>query len=125
MSSLKVLRAMNLFLSALAGTIATLTLTSWTFPTAGSGGELGQLAAITGATVGGVTGLLSIAHLVLVFRLGHGRGRMLQTGVALCLILTFPVGTFYAAYALWVCWANPETRRHLAGAPRGVVFSRP
>ncbi len=121
MSSLNVLRGMNLVLSAIAGTVSVLALMTWTYPYLDAE-RTSQLAAFTGATVGGVTGVLAIAHLILVFRLGRGRGRSLQTLVALCLILTFPIGTFYAAYALYVCWANPETRRHLGGTePRPFV----
>ena len=42
--------------------------------------------------------------------LPQGRGRIPQTIVAIIVIIDFPVGTLYAAYALWVCWFNAETK---------------
>ena len=41
------------------------------------------------------------------------------TVLALALFVTFPIGTAYALYALWVCWANPTTRRHLGEETTG------
>jgi hypothetical protein len=55
--------------------------------------------------------LVECVLLVLAGRaVGQGRGRILQTVLAVLTIASFPVGTAYAIYALWVCWSNPPTR---------------
>ena len=39
-----------------------------------------------------------------------GKGRILQTILAILAVGNLPIGTIYGVYALWVCWANEETK---------------
>jgi hypothetical protein len=69
----------------------------------------------------GILGFVLIAcgalvHVILGFLVGSGRGRLLQTIFALVQLLSFPVGTLYALYALWVCWIDPESTRRFESA---------
>lgn len=48
-------------------------------------------------------------------QVGKGRGRILQTILAVMSIMNCPVGTAFAAYSLWACWANPETVAAFSG----------
>jgi len=90
----------------------------WTLP-AIEGTADSVLIAVLGALILLLVGGLGLACLLAALRLGRGRGRMLQTFLACSLLLTFPIGTIFAVYALWVCWAHPDVRRHLA--PRETV----
>lgn len=40
----------------------------------------------------------------------NGRGRIGQSALAPLHLLSFPVGTAYSLYALWVCWVNSPTK---------------
>lgn len=42
--------------------------------------------------------------------LKRGRGRTLQTVLAILTIASFPVGTAFGIYSLWVCWSHPPSR---------------
>ncbi|MCB9599352.1 MAG: hypothetical protein H6722_02375 [Sandaracinus sp.] len=125
MGHLTALRLANFALALLAMGTAAAVVHTWTMPVMnGEGGEVGL------AWLGGLGGMifagLGLAHVVVGLALGRGRGRGLQTLLALALIVTFPIGTVYALYALWVCWANPTTRRHLgddAPASSALVLS--
>lgn len=95
----------------------------WTLP-AVEGTTGFTLMALLGALILLLVGGLGVACLLAALRLGRGRGRMLQTFLACSLLLTFPIGTIFAVYALWVCWAQPDVRRHLApreAAPEAVA----
>jgi hypothetical protein len=43
-------------------------------------------------------------------RIGQGRGRNLQTVLAVLSMFNIPLGLLYGSYALWVCWFNDATR---------------
>ena len=45
---------------------------------------------------------------------GSGRGRVAQTFLAAMQIMSFPLGTVYAVYALWVCWVNEPSAKRFA-----------
>jgi hypothetical protein len=95
----------------------------WTLPAIEGTAEF-TLMAVLGALILLLVGGLGVACLLAALRLGRGRGRMLQTFLACSLLLTFPIGTIFALYALWVCWAHPDVRRHLApreAAPEPVA----
>jgi len=71
-----------------------------------------ELAVLAGSGFGGFL-VCAVSGLVLWLvgrKVAHGRARMLQTLAAVLSLSSFPVGTFYGAYALWVCWFNAETR---------------
>jgi hypothetical protein len=59
---------------------------------------------------------LAVAHAYAGFMVTAGRARHLQTVLATLHLANVPVGTAYAAYALWVCHMNDATR---------TVFDRP
>ncbi len=61
-------------------------------------------------------GALAFAHVYAGFMVTAGRARSLQTSLAMLHIANFPLGTLYAAYAIWVCWVDPQTT---------AVFDRP
>lgn len=48
-------------------------------------------------------------------QIGRGRGRVLQTVLAVIGVCNFPLGTAFAAYALWVCWIDDDTVAILSG----------
>ncbi len=91
----------------------------WTWPAVEGTAGASVLMAVLGALILLLVGGLGLACLLAALRLGRGRGRMLQTFLACSLLLTFPIGTVFALYALWVCWAHPDVRQHLA--PREPV----
>ena len=95
----------------------------WTMPSLEEVPGASALMAVVGGLVLVLMGGLGLACLAAAVRLGRGRGRMLQTFLACSLLLTFPIGTVFALYALWVCWAQPEVRRHLAPVEREPVRS--
>ena len=69
----------------------------------------------------GLAGLLLLLETVLLVvagrAVGQGRGRLLQTILAILQIASFPVGTAYGVYALWVCWSNGPTKAVFDGHP--------
>jgi hypothetical protein len=118
MGHLATLRVLNLGFALLALGTAAAVVHTWTLPFAsGTSDEVGL--ACLGGLGGALFAGLGLAHLVVGASLRRGRGRALQTVLALALFVTFPIGTAYAVYALWVCWANPTTRRHLGEETTG------
>ncbi len=64
----------------------------------------------------GIVGLIlcgsyAVAHTIAGFLVPSGRGRVLQTVLALLQAFSFPIGTVYCVYAIWICWFNDETKR--------------
>lgn len=74
----------------------------------GMGLGLGELV-ILGAAVGLVL-VLGVLYVVAASLVAKGRGRILQTVLAVMSLGSVPVGTAYGIYALWVCWMNEETK---------------
>lgn len=66
-------------------------------------------------------GGLGVAHVVVGYLVGSGRGRVLQTFLASTQLLSFPVGTLYSVYALWVCWAHEPSRVRFESANKPPV----
>ncbi|MBN2798369.1 MAG: hypothetical protein JXX28_04415 [Deltaproteobacteria bacterium] len=89
-------------LSALPGVSGSEQLTLWA--TGGLAGALGLLMLTEGA-------LLFLA----AQRVLHGRGRLLQSLVAVLNLGSIPTGLLFGLYALWVCWVNPESRASFEG----------
>ncbi len=54
---------------------------------------------------------LAAIHVVVGYLVGAHRGRIFQTFLALVHVTSFPVGTAYAVYALWLCWVHEPTRK--------------
>jgi hypothetical protein len=53
-----------------------------------------------------VVALLSAPHVYLGLVIEKGRGRVLQTVMAVLSLLNLPCGTLFGAFALWVCWGS-------------------
>ncbi len=66
---------------------------------------------IFGAFIGGFILVSVVVHGWVALALPDGRGRILQTILAVIHAANFPLGTGYAAWAGWLCWLNPETTR--------------
>jgi len=80
---------------------------------------LGYMSGDWGSMVFGIAGagvglVMFVVFALLYFmaskKVADGRGRILQTILAVFQIGNAPVGTAYGAYALWVCWFNEETK---------------
>jgi len=54
---------------------------------------------------------LGVLHLLTGFWVSAGRGRIAQTSLAILQLASFPVGTAYALYALWVVWVNDASAK--------------
>jgi hypothetical protein len=63
-----------------------------------------------------IGGALAYAHAYAGFMITAGRARHLQTALAMLHLPNVPLGTAYAAYALWVCHYNESSR---------TIFDRP
>jgi hypothetical protein len=111
---LTMVRLLDAGLGLLATAIGAAAFRLWSWPALAGAPDASGLMAVIGWLVALLVGGLGLACLVAAARLGRGRGRMLQTFLACSLLLTFPIGTVFALYALWVCWAQPDCRRHLA-----------
>jgi uncharacterized membrane protein YecN with MAPEG domain len=61
-------------------------------------------------------GALAYAHAYAGFMVTAGRARHLQTVLATMHLPNLPLGTAYGAFALWVCYFNPDTTK---------IFERP
>ncbi len=61
-----------------------------------------------------VLGLFALLHLVVGKGVENGRFRITQTILAVLNVSNFPLGMAYGVYALWVCWANDETKAAFA-----------
>lgn len=57
--------------------------------------------------------LLAVAAIAAFLAIrGSEATRIIQTGLALCLLLTFPIGTIYSLYALWACWSDTAHKKN-------------
>ncbi len=119
-----VLRTLNAFFAVLSLGVGATSFGLWTYPLLAEAPADGWMAAMGGLITVVMFGL-GAAHVTLALGMGEGRGRGLQTLLAIALLMTFPFGTAYALYALWVCWANPQTRRFMGGdIPVVAPFAR-
>ena len=69
---------------------------------------------ITGVSIGFAALIIFVLfalYIVAGRKVAVGRGRILQTILAVLAITNLPIGTIYGAYALWVCWMNEETKK--------------
>lgn len=58
-----------------------------------------------------LVGGLGVAHVVVGYLVGSGRGRVAQSLLASMQLMSFPVGTAYAVYALYVCWVDADSTK--------------
>ncbi|MBX3275489.1 MAG: hypothetical protein KF729_34840 [Sandaracinaceae bacterium] len=71
----------------------------------------GLLFVLAGVLAFLLVGGIGAAHVVVGYLVGSARGRVAQSLLASMQLMSFPFGTAYALYALWVCWLNAETSR--------------
>lgn len=112
MAHLRTLKLVNFVYGAYTFVIGTLFLLFfvlpglWVWVDGESEGLLFVLAGLVGFLLVGGAGLL---HVFVGYLVGSGRGRVGQTLLAATQLMSFPLGTAYACYALWVCWVDPES----------------
>ena len=78
----------------------------------GDGG--GLILTFMGLMLAVVLGLFALLHVVVGKGVEQGRFRIMQTILAVLNVSNFPVGAAYGIYALWVCWANDDTKASFA-----------
>lgn len=59
--------------------------------------------------------VLAVPHLYLGLKIEQGKGRILQTIYAILALFSFPLGTLYGAFALWVVWSAEAEVFELGG----------
>lgn len=57
-----------------------------------------------------VLALLAAPHVYLALTIEKGRGRWLQTALAIVALPGFPIGTAIGALAIWVCWFGESAK---------------
>ena len=77
----------------------------------GSGEDGAAVFALYGLIITIVFLALSVAHVYTAFMVTAGRARGLQTVLAMLHFATFPLGTMYSLYAMWICWIDPDTTK--------------
>jgi hypothetical protein len=124
MDHLKSLKTVNFVLGAYTFVLGLLFLLLWVIPGLWAwwdGENAGLLAAAIGVLCFLLIGGIGIAHVVVGYLVGSGRGRVAQTFLATTQLMSFPVGTAYALYALWVCWSHEPSRQRFEAAIKPPV----
>lgn len=124
MDHLKSLKTVNFVLGAYTVVAGLLFLVLWVIPGLWAwweGEDAGLIAVIAGVLCFLLIGGLGVAHVVVGYLVGSGRGRVAQTFLAAMQIMSFPLGTVYAVYALWVCWAHEPSARRFTAAVKPPV----
>jgi hypothetical protein len=124
MNHLKTLKTVNFVLGAYTILMGILFLVMFVIP-----GLWGWFDGQEGAWLFVVLGLLftiliggfGVAHVIVGYLVGSGRGRIAQTFLASMQLMSFPVGTVYAVYALWVCWGDEDSRKKFESAIKPPV----
>lgn len=113
MEHLRTLRVFNLVFAVAATLFGLLFLALW-----GIGGILairdgepmGWLFLLGGILACAILCGVAVAHVRVGRRVLESKGRIFQTALATLHLLSFPIGTGYSLYALWVCWMNDATK---------------
>lgn len=113
MNHLKTLKLLNFAMAAYAFAFGLLFLIMFLLPwLIGDDPEMpGWLFALVGVLSFIVICANAVAHVVVGWLVGVGRGRILQTVLAIWQLWSFPLGTLYAIYALWVCWIDADSTK--------------
>ena len=117
MAHLKTLRVVNFVVGAYTFVAGLLFLVMFVFPGLWAwwdGETQGLIFVAVGFLAFLLIGGLGIAHIVVGYLVGSGRGRVAQSLLASMQLMSFPVGTAYAVYALYVCWVDAESTRRFA-----------
>jgi hypothetical protein len=112
MNHIKTLKLLNLVFAAFFGLLS---LPSLIFILTGAVALPGQpkeglMFVLFGLVFFGLLIGIAIAHAYAAFMITAGRARHLQTVLATLHLSNLPIGTAYAAYALWVCHVNDASR---------------
>ena len=117
MNHLKSLKIFNFVLGAYTVVVGLLFLVMFVVPGLWAwwdGENAGLFAVAIGVLAFLLIAGLGAAHVVVGYLIGSGRGRVAQTWLAAMQLMSFPTGTVYALYALWVCWADAESARRFS-----------
>jgi hypothetical protein len=111
MKHLRILKLLNRVYAALVfltclGVVAAVAIPTFAGGRMGIG--LAELSILGGVFV--IAVILGVLYLATGKLVAEGRGRILQTVMAVLSLGSAPVGTAYGVYALWVCWMNEETK---------------
>lgn len=124
MSHLKSLKIFNFVLGAYSVVVGLLFFVMFVIPGLWAwwdGEDAGLLAVAVGVLCFLLIAGIGAAHVVVGYLVGTGRGRVAQTWLAAMQLMSFPMGTVYALYALWVCWANEDSARRFTAAIKPKV----
>lgn len=124
MDHLKSLKTVNFVLGAYTVLMGLLFLVLFVIPGLWAwwdGEDAGLIAVVVGILAFLLIGGLGVAHVVVGYLIGSGRGRVAQTFLASMQLMSFPVGTVYSCYALWVCWVHPPSVKKLDAAIKPPV----
>lgn len=111
MKHLKILKALNFVMAALAlisglGALVNI-FVPFGCPCAG---ECGTISVVGGMFTAVLLAGLAVGHIAVGYLVSAQRGRVAQTVLAVIQLIHFPVGTAFGIYAIWVCWFNKETK---------------
>lgn len=121
-SHLRRLRLLNYFAAGYTILVGLLFLFMFLLPwLIGDDQVPGWLFALIGVTVFVILCAHAAAHVLTGLLVGAGRGRALQTLLAWMQVWSFPLGTAYALYALWVCWVHEPSRERFERAIKPAV----
>jgi len=121
MIHLRTLKLLNLVMGAVTALAGLLFLAMFVIPgllACNDGERMGAVFILSGTLVTVLLVGLGLAHVLAGNLVAVGRGRALQTALAVLQVSTFPIGTAYAIYALWVCWLNEPSKRAFESALR-------
>lgn len=124
MDHLKSLKTINFVLGAYTVVIGLLFLFMWVIPGLWvwwDGDDMGLVVVAIGLLCFVLVGGIGVAHVIVGYLVGSGRGRVAQTFLASMQLMSFPVGTVYAVYALWVCWAHEPSAKRFESAMKPPV----
>ncbi len=124
MKHLKKLRFINRVMSVLSTIVGVLFLVLFVLPgffACSDGQQMGAVFMISGVLISMLFFGLGIVHWVVGWFVGVGRGRFAQTCLAIIQIATFPIGTAYALYALWVCWLHGPSKAAFDDPIKGYI----
>lgn len=111
------LRIANIFLAGASGGGVVAAVHFWIRPLSGGpdSAVLATLACLISLS------LLAVAAIAMFLAVRGSEGtHIIQTGLSLCLLLTFPVGTVYSLYTLWACWGGEPRKKHSVAWPEAA-----
>ena len=121
MNHLRILRLLNVAMGAFTALAGLLFLALFVLPgllACNDGEPMGAIFILSGTLVTVLLVGLGALHVLAGSLVAVGRGRALQTALAVVQVSTFPIGTVYAIYALWVCWLNERSKKAFESAFR-------